>query len=192
MRKILLLVVLLFLSLTIMEISNTFGLFETNNVITVDNNIAKWQIKVNNSLIKDSVHFTVNNYNIDSDSNVKEGLIAPGVGAYFDIDIDPNNTSVSIRYDITFDLTGLENDKIKIVNIEELGGNTLVNNNDTYAGIIPINNSSIHHIRVYIEWENDEENNEIDSKFGVTGEKEINIATNIKFSQYLGETITNN
>ena len=192
MRKILLLVVLLFLSLTIMEISSTFGLFETNNVITVDNNIAKWQIKVNNSLAKDSVHFTVNNYNIDSDSNVKEGLIAPGVGAYFDIDIDPNNTSVSIRYDITFDLTGLENDKIKIVNIEELGGNTLVNNNDTYAGIIPINNSSIHHIRVYIEWENDEENNEIDSKFGVTGEKEINIATNIKFSQYLGETITNN
>ena len=192
MRKILLLVVLLFLSLTIMEISSTFGLFETNNVITVDNNIAKWQIKVNNSLIKDPVHFTVNNYNIDSDSNVKEGLIAPGVGAYFDIDIDPNNTSVSIRYDITFDLTGLENDKIKIVNIEELGGNTLVNNNDTYTGIIPINNSSIHHIRVYIEWENDEENNEIDSKFGVTGEKEINIATNIKFSQYLGETITNN
>lgn len=192
MRKILLLVVLLFLSLTIMEISNTFGLFETNNVITVDNNIAKWQIKVNNSLIKDPVHFTVNNYNIDSDSNVKEGLIAPGVGAYFDIDIDPNNTSVSIRYDITFDLTGLENDKIKIVNIEELGGNTLVNNNDIYTGIIPINNSSIHHIRVYIEWENDEENNEIDSKFGVTGEKEINIATNIKFSQYLGETITNN
>ncbi len=192
MRKILLLVVLLFLSLTIMEISSTFGLFETNNVITVDNNIAKWQIKVNNSLAKDPVHFTVNNYNINSDSNVKEGLIAPGVGAFFDIDIDPNNTSVSIRYDITFDLTGLENDKIKIVNIEELGGNTLVNNNGTYTGIIPINNSSVHHIRVYIEWENDEENNEIDSMFGVTGEKEINIATNIKFSQYLGETITNN
>ncbi len=191
MRKLLLFVILLFISLMVLEISDTFGLFETNNVITVDNNIAKWQINVNNSSINDSVHFVVNNYNISSDANVKEGRIAPGVSAYFDIDINPNDTSVSIRYDINFDLSGLENEKIKIVNVEELNSNPLIVNDDTYVGIIPISDSSIHHIRVYIDWENSDDNNEVDSLFGTYGEKNVEIVANIKFSQYLGEEITN-
>lgn len=190
MRKILFFVVLLFLSLTIMEISSTFGLFETNNVITVDNNIAKWQVKVNNSNINDDVHFVVNNYNVSVDSNVKEGLLAPGVGGYFDIDIDPNDTSVSVRYDINFDLSGLNNDSIQIVNIEELGNNSITLTDElTYSGVIPISNSTVHHIRVYLNWINNEENNQLDSLYGVDNTINVNIAVNIKFTQYLGEEI---
>lgn len=190
MRKILLIVVLLFLCITILEISSTFGLFETNNSITVNNDIAKWQVKVNNSNINDSVHFVVDNYVVSTDSNVKEGLLAPGNGAYFDIEIDPNNTSVSVRYDISLDLSSLNNDSIQIVNIEELNDNNIIMTDEsTYTGLIPISNSSIHQIRVYIEWVNNESNNQIDSTFGLDDNIHVNIPVTINFSQYLGEEI---
>lgn len=190
MRKILLIVVLLFLCITILEISSTFGLFETNNSITVNNDIAKWQVKVNNSNINDSVHFVVDNYVVSTDPNVKEGLLAPGNGAYFDIEIDPNNTSVSVRYDISLDLSSLNNDSIQIVNIEELNDNNIIMTDEsTYTGLIPISNSSIHQIRVYIEWVNNESNNQIDSTFGLDDNIHVNIPVTINFSQYLGEEI---
>ena len=190
MRKMLFFVVLLFLCLTILEIGSTFGLFETNNSITVSNDIAKWQVKVNDSNINDSVHFVVDNYVVSSDSNVKEGLIAPGVSAYFDIDIDPNDTSVSIRYDISLDFASLNNDSIQIVSVEELNDNNIVMTDEsTYTGLIPITDSSIHHIRVYIEWVNNEENNQVDSLFGLDNDTSVTIRVIIKFSQYLGETI---
>lgn len=183
-------VVLLLLCITILEISSTYGLFETNNSITVSNDIAKWQVKVNNSNINDSVHFVVDNYAVSTDSNVKEGLIAPGVGAYFDIDIDPNNTSVSVRYDISLDLSLLNNDSILITNIEELNNNNIIMTDEaTYTGVIPISNSSIHHIRVYIEWVNNEENNQVDSLYGLDDDTSVTIPVIINFSQYLGETI---
>jgi len=190
MRKMLFFVVLLFLCLTILEIGSTFGLFETNNSITVSNDIAKWQVKVNDSNINDSVHFVVDNYVVSSDSNVKEGLIAPGVSAYFDIDIDPNDTSVSIRYDISLDFASLNNDSIQIVSVEELNDNNIVMTDEsTYTGLIPITDSSIHHIRVYIEWVNNEANNQIDSTFGLDDNVDVNIPVSINFSQYLGEEI---
>jgi len=190
MRKMLFFVVLLFLCLTILEIGSTFGLFETNNSITVSNDIAKWQVKVNDSNINDSVHFAVDNYVVSSDSNVKEGLIAPGVSAYFDIDIDPNDTSVSIRYDISLDFASLNNDSIQIVSVEELNDNNIVMTDEsTYTGLIPITDSSIHHIRVYIEWVNNEANNQIDSTFGLDDNVDVNIPVSINFSQYLGEEI---
>lgn len=191
MRKLLFFVVLLLLCITILEINNSFGLFETNNTITVDSNIAKWQVKVNNSNITDPVSFVVDNYVVENDSMVKAGLIAPGMTAYFDIEIDPNDTDVSIRYDITLDMDELENDRIQITNVEEIDNHTIVlTDESTYTGIIPITDSETHTIRIYVEWVNDENNNEIDSLYGLDEDSEVGIPIVINFSQYLNETIT--
>ena len=191
MRKILFFVVLVFLCITILEINNSYGLFETNNTITVDSNIAKWQVKVNNSNITDPVSFIVDNYVVESDSMVKEGLIAPGMTAYFDIEIDPNDTDVSVRYDLTLNTEELENDRIQITNVEEINHHTIVLTDvSTYTGIIPITDSEVHTIRVYVEWINDESNNEIDSLYGLDADSEVEIPITINFSQYLNETIS--
>ena len=190
MRKILLCVILIFICLTIIELHHTWGLFETNNTIVVQNDIAKWQIKVNDSSINSPVNFVVDNYLVNTDANVKQGLLAPGTTAYFDIEIDPNDTSVSIRYDIYFDMAEVGNTSVQISNVEEINNNNITLTDElTYTGVIPISDSDTHTVRVYIEWVNDENNNEIDSSFGLDDESEINIPVNIRFSQYLNDII---
>ena len=194
MRKIIFTCCLLFLLLTILEIGITYGLFETNKLITVDNNIAKWQIKVNDSVINNTNQkFNVTSFIVEEDSNVASGKFAPSSRGYFDIVIDPNETGVAFRYDVTFDWTKLSNMQIKILDIEAIGGNSLtLSNKDTYSGIMlleDIQDEVTHTIRVNLEWNNDEDNNLTDSEYGLNITKKILIPVTIKFTQYLGDTI---
>lgn len=194
MRKIIFTCCLLFLLLTVLEIGITYGLFETNKLITVDNNIAKWQIKVNNSVINNLYqNFNVTNFVVEEDANVASGKFAPNSKGYFDIVIDPNETGVAFRYDVAFDWSKLSNTQISILDIEAIGGDALIlSNKDTYSGIIlldEIQDGVTRTIRVNLEWNNDENNNLTDSEYGLNISKEILIPVSIKFSQYLGEPI---
>ena len=70
-------------------------------------NTAKVQIKVNNLAVSDleelKNNFALANINWNNNSHVKSGKAAPGSVGDFHIIIDPNDTDVSFRYDITFD-----------------------------------------------------------------------------------------
>lgn len=177
--------------LLVFIITETYGLFETNNVMVVNSEIGKWNIYVNDTAATEEL-FIVDSITVTDNAKVKNGKIAPGTNGYFDIVIDPKDTDVSIRYDISFDFSEIL-DSFSIKNIEEVGGVNLIQTDEfTYTNIITledINNEITNTIRVYVEWINNEENNEQDSEVGRDKESHINIPVNIMISQYLGEEI---
>ena len=188
-KKILYIIFSFFLLLTLYEIKKTYGLFESNNKMPVQQSTAKWNILINGTNIKSEEKFVVNSVNVEDNENVLNGKIAPGVKGYFDIEIDKTNTSTSIVYSITFDFTKIS-DSITIEKIEETtNGNLIRTGENTYSKVMKINDEPINNIRVYIKWENKEENNDIDSLVGLTKDNYINIPVSISAMQYLGEEI---
>ena len=191
-KKLLYLIFSIFVLLTVYEITNTYGLLETKNKMSVNPSIAKWNVLINGTDIKTGENFTINSVNLSDSVNVLNGKIAPGAFGYFDIEIDPTNTDTSIIYSITFDFSLLSNSFI-IDKIEETtSGNLIRTGSSTYSKVITldeIKENAKNNVRVYIKWENNEENNEIDSQIGLTKDNYINIPVSISAMQYLGESV---
>lgn len=177
---------------SIYEITDTYGLFESNKTKLVDNPIASWNILINNSNLNQNKTFTINNFQIDENATVKNGRIAPGTTGYFDIEIDPTDTDVSIRYDITFDCSKLPSN-LTVESIEETNGYTIVRTDAyTYSNIITltnIKNGVKNNIRVHIKWQNVEEQNQNDTEIGLNKEYILNIPITITATQYFNETL---
>ncbi len=156
-----------------------------------------WQIKINNTDISNGTNkeFTINEINVQNNEHVKQGNLAPGLTGTFDILINPENTDVSIRYDISLNQENLTNKNITIKSITETEEKTdlIKTDENTYTGIITledIKQGKSNNIKVEIEWKDDEANNEEDLKIGTKGENyKLEIPIVIHVSQYLGEEI---
>lgn len=189
-KKILYFICGLCLSMTIFMVIDSYGLFESKNVLNVDSNIAKWNVFINGTDIKKNETFIVDKINLINNDNVLEGKMAPGSKGYFDIVIDPTDTDTSIRYDISFDFSSL-NDKIVVSGIEEItSGNLVRTGKNTYSKVITLNeikNAITNTIRVYIKWDNSDD--ESDSAIGSVINNFINVPVTIAAYQYLGEKI---
>ncbi len=192
MRKWLIILFVVLLSITAYELSVSYALFESENDFVVNSDIGKWEISVNDSMINETGTFSVNSVHVDSDSNVRENYFAPGTSGYFDVEIDPNETDVSIYYEIVCRTDYITNSQISLTRIQNVGKPDLINVADyTYAGVIPlsdIQNGDVTTIRFYITWDNNENNNEVDSLYGNSSES-FEIPMSITFRQYLGEQI---
>lgn len=177
---------------SIYEITDTYGLFESNKTKIVDNPIAKWNILINETDINQNKKIIINNFQVDESSTVKSGKIAPGTTGYFDIEINPTNTEVSIRYDITFDYSKLSNSFI-IEKIEETNGFDIIRTEEnTYSNIITladIEKGVKNNIRVHLRWQDNEENNKSDTEIGLNKDYFLNIPVIINVSQYLNESL---
>lgn len=179
------------LAVVLYEFNDSYGLFESNNNMIVNSEIGKWNVYVGGKEAT-SGSFTVDSINIIDSSNVKEGKLAPSTVGYFDIIIDPRDTSVSVRYDITFDFSSVTGN-FSVTEIEEIiDGNLIRTGENTYSKVISladIKNGTTNTVRVYVKWNNIEENNDIDSAIGSTKDNYINIPVTVMVSQYLGEVI---
>lgn len=174
----------------------SYALFESQRTNTSSLEIAKWEIKVNDDLLSGSTStFTVNNFTWSTSQYVKEGKAAPGLDGYFDIEIDPNDADTSIKYDVTFDFSNLDSDQFVITEIKEVDDKSIVRTGEyTYSNIIlldDIDDGETNTIRVYIEWVNDENNNEKDSALGTVLDTQIMIPVSVNVTQYIdGDTLT--
>lgn len=181
--------------ITIYFINDTYALFETDLTNSSQAKTAKWQVLINETLIDsqtenliiDKITILDNEYTL-----TEENKIAPGCEGYFEIEIDPNGTEVSVKYDISFDFSNIKSG-LEVVNILESTGKELIKTGEnTYSNIITyseIKQNIKNNIRVNIRWNNDEENNESDSVLGTTKDSKLSIPVNITISQYLGENI---
>lgn len=136
----------------------------------------------------------MNAVKISESQYTKENKIAPGMNGTFEINIEPQDTQVSIRYDITIDSSKLSSKSIKLNSIvEKNNDNTIIRTlENTYTGIITlekINENYFDSIEVTFTWENDEENNEEDTKIGVVENFNLEIPIVITFCQYFGEEV---
>ncbi len=193
MKRWLVILFIIMLFVTCYEISTTFGLFESEQVVVVNSDIGKWQIVVNDTSIKTSTTFEVTSVQVTGEPNVKPNNFAPGTSGYFEITIDPNDTDVSIRYDLTYDDTAILNPQISISSIVAIEGDPLVRTGaKTYTGIIPLEDiadEEVVVIRFNISWANSDTNNDIDSLYGNSSET-FELPIEIDFLQYTGEVIS--
>ncbi len=172
----------------------TYSLYETTREITVSSDIAKWNVKVNNTMVTKNnttiSTFTLGSINWNSNGHVREGKAAPGSTGSFEIEIDPTDTEVSFTYELTIDTSNLENDSFYISNVREKNGNEFIKTGEnTYVGIARLSNNQNgrkYNIEINITWDNNEENNESDYELGKKAELEVNIPVSINISQYTG------
>jgi len=195
MKRWLIILFVITLTITLYEISSSFALFETEREIVVNSDIGKWDILVNNNSINNTTTFSVSNIQVTGDANVRENYFAPGTNGYFEIEIDPGDTEVSIYYEIVCRTDMITNPQISLTRIENVNKPDLINVAQfTHAGVIPlsdIENGVKTKIRFHVTWANNDNNNEIDSLYGM-GSATFDIPMSITFRQYTGEEILNN
>ena len=191
-NKIIYIVCAIMIFISIYEIKNTYGLFESKKEIDIDKSVAKWNIYINDNNLNTTETFTIDNFTFQETDTVAKDKIAPGILGWFDILIDARDTQVSIIYEITFDFTSLSSN-ITVEKIEEINGREIIkagpNTYSNYITLDDINNNVKDTIRVHIKWNNDEENNENDTNIGIIKNNSIKIPVSITVSQYLNDTI---
>ncbi len=187
---------ILMLIFTIYKLVDTYAIFESNVSGNVKVENAKWIINVNNTNISSGINedFVIDHINVGQSNKSEQGKLAPGLSGDFNIVIDPKNTDVSIKYEISFDLSELEKTKIKISSIKEIETNNelILTNNNVYTGIInldEIKKGIKNNIAITVIWNEDETTNVEDTQLGSIPDNKISIPVNIKVTQYLGEEI---
>ena len=193
------LTIILFL-LTVYTIAHTFAVFESEAELETELNIAKWNIKVNNELVTGSTNHTFSiedDYlSVEQNNKVIEKKIAPGTEGNFDIEIFPDGTQVSLRFDVFIDTSQITNSKIKVNNIVSLtNGVTMIRTSDkVFTGVLPladIQAGKTARLRVTFEWINsdDPEDMKVDTNLALSETAKIEIPVTVDFFQYKGETI---
>ena len=175
----------------------TYSLYESVDVNTATSNIAKWNIKVNDSMVTglSSNNSEINIGSIDwqSSGHVRPGKAAPGSIGSFEIEIDPTDTQVSFIYELELEMEDLDNDEFGISSVTETNGHTIVRTGEkTYSGIAllsDINNGDTYNLEINILWNNNENNNDKDYDLGSRAEDEVYIPVSINLRQYHGTEV---
>lgn len=139
-------------------------------------------------------------YSNFDNQDVVDNKIAPGSEGKFRINIDPSDTEVSIEYTMYITLVK-ENGSIKISRSNPNSTDMTLMEDDGYHGILQYTSDGFIHIDdngnrtsvddleflVNVLWENNEDNNSIDTEIGTSSETPIlGVSVNIVFEQYFG------
>lgn len=196
-RKILFLLMTSVFILLIYKIIDIYAVFHSE----IESNVAlengKWNITINGSDITTGTvtEFVINQITTTENDHVKPGNLAPGLSGSFEIEINPEDTNVSVRYDITLNQQELGDSNLKIRSIEEIEQNykLIKTDENTYTGVIlleEINQGINHRIRMEVEWADEEISNEADTTLGTDVTNKLQIPITVHAIQYLGEEIT--
>lgn len=189
MKKIWVSIVLIFLAIFIFEIAKTYSYYIDEYDNKVDYNIASWKVVVNDKDItsEEDKEFIIDNYNyIKSDNSTlskANDKFAPGMIAEFTITIDSTKVDVAFDYYLDIDLSGLENDNIKIAYVNNSFGN-IEKNDNIYHGFFDkqsIENNEKDLITVGIEWFDTKNSN--DHEFSQVYEGKLSIPVNLSLKQ---------
>ena len=194
MKKIILLIMcIISLFITIAVIFSTYSRYAQDANANLELTVGKWKIKLNDMDVtqNNTYNFEIKDLIITENENVISGKIAPGLLGYFDINIDPTDTNVSVRYNLTINTQVLENSNIKIVEISETSGNTLIRTDEnTYTGVIlleDIKKGNQNTIRIKVAWENLETEGNGDMEFAKKLDFYLKIPISMQVIQYTGE-----
>jgi len=159
-RKISLLLAFLSLFSCLYFAQDSYAKYLTKANTSVTGAIAKWNIVVNNTTIKNNDTLTnVITPTFEGTTHIAPDVIAPTVTGYFDLIIDSTNVDVSYTYNIS--ITRNSNLSDFIVTGYSVDGGTLISVNT--ASLIPSieddvllsDSQRVHTIRVYIGWNDD-------------------------------------
>ena len=185
------------LALLIYKLISIYAIFQSNVEAGVKFKNGVWNINVNGTKITTGIQtdFVIDKITIDEDEHTMPGKISPGLSGNFKILINPENTNVSIKYDIILNEEALENSSLKIISIKEIanGAELIKTAENIYSGVLTvqnIQNGISHEIEMSVEWLDEEQNNESDTKIGTNKEnKQFQIPITFHAIQYSGEEI---
>lgn len=184
MKRKLIVVALILLSITILEITGTYALFETNASGQGNLEVGKWVIEVNGEDISVSQNITLDDFTYSQSSHTEDGYFAPGRMATFDLVIDTSKSDVSVAYELDIDDSVLEDHPNISISILDTKTNQTINDN-TYSGVILLGDPSrILTLRISLNWDNQLTYDEADTS--LIG-KELAFAITAHFEQYIGE-----
>jgi len=177
------------------EIMHIYALFHSEVSGNLQFRNGKWNIIINGTEISKGIEtsFVIDSIETENNEHVKENKLAPGLSGSFEISIVPQDTDVSIKYDVTLNQEQLGNN-INIKSIQETDeGNTLVKTGEnTYTGVIPlqkVKQGTTNNLKMEVEWQNIEEYDANDSTLGSQYNSKLQIPITVKVVQYLGEEI---
>ena len=156
--------------------------------------LAKWNITLNNTLITQTMSDTIALGNITwTNSHANPQKVAPGSTGIVDLVINPQDTQVSFRYDITFTDHNVDPDVLLTITNMSANGNNLIHTAaNTYTGVFPLSEIEQHQtkvITIYISWIDDANNDESDTAVGIGEETGDLIGITFVAKQYRGEPI---
>lgn len=195
LKKVLIILTLLMFIFTIYKISVTYALLQSETESLLYQELGKWNIKLNETDITNglSQEIVIDNFLINENSNVMSGKIAPGVSGSLELTLDPVDTDVAIRYDISFD--SIEEKQVVLSSIEKIEGvgDLVRTGENTYSGIMKLstinNKTAKSTIRITVLWENNEDNNASDTVIGTSKGYDLRIPITLNVNQYLGEEL---
>lgn len=185
------------IAILVYKIISIYAVFHSNVGAKAEFRNGAWNIDVNGKKITTGVQtdFTIDQITVAEDQHTMPGKISPGLSGNFKIVINPKDTNVSIRYDITLNQDELKSSNVKISSVEEKnnGAKLIKIAENEYTGIITlqdIQKNVIHEIEMNVEWLDDEQNNESDTLLGTNRDKrQFEIPVTFHATQYLGEEI---
>lgn len=198
-KEILNILLIIMLIVTIVVINRTYALFESNREFSINMDVARWNIKVNDVKVKSesTESFIIKNLVLAANSKVVNGKVAPGSEGTFDIEIDFEDTDVSVQCEINIDADKMEEAGLSFnsMTVDDTAL-TITQVSDTQSRfIVPLskiqsaglNDSYKVTIHVEFEWANDETRNKQDTLIGISQERsKMAVPISINFKQYVG------
>jgi hypothetical protein len=196
LRLILWLLVIICLSITLIVFSDTLALFETTSSGTVNTDVGKWLIKVNNGTItgEEPEDILIDSFIYQNNTNVAPGYIAPGSSAYFDLIIDATDCDVAVVFNVEFDFSSTGYGDNISFSVNDVNNYGIVRTGlNQYSGIISlasINNDETVSIRVTLNWADDSNYDESDTEIGIVEGNHLTMPMHFNAKQYIGESLT--
>ena len=212
-RKVNTIIILAFLFTLVLVGSYSYSKYRSDITGAASAEVAKWNITVNgcnivepdpsnttcfesttdpsNGTVTILKNFSVTefSYNSNNNPNVVDNKIAPGSSGQFVLRIKPNDTEVSFKYTITSSI--IDSDSSLKYYVKGPNDSTRIEMPATgYVGYVYYNANHLNYEEVvtfYVDWENDEDNNESDTVIGTkSADPKLDIPVMITFEQYNG------
>ena len=152
----------------------TFSRYTQTSTINSTSNIANFNVKVNDVEIDGDGTFDLI---LSPNANTSNNKIVPGNG-YFEVNINPADTEVSIEYSLKFDIKNMPNFKIvkysldKGLNFkEDIVENVIKGEIDLPSGAdnkkVKLTEENTVNLRIYYEWNKDYTNEQPTTQSGI-------------------------
>lgn len=153
--------------------------------------VANWEINVDGqNIAKSTREISLKNIEWTSE-HTNNKTVAPGSKGVIRITIDPANTQVAVDCNVSYiDHKQDENIILTVTSMYLDGEEWESTEENSYSGIITldqIKNKEQKHLVINVEWINNEENNEVDSKIGLSESEPNYLKLELTAKQYTGE-----
>lgn len=192
MKKVINIIVIIIVFVALLSIGITYSYYEDIAYKQSKFAIANWVVKLNDTDVseEETYEFTIEDidweeYQTSSGLMSSNGKLAPGMKGSFTIIIDPRNTKVAMDYEISYDMSLIDNPNIVITKVES-DYQPLTKTDEGYYGTMDLKdvlNNKIITITTEISWLDTEDNNQNDSETGSTPDKVFEIPVKVTVSQ---------